>query len=98
MAGAADIIPEVALVSLPSSSSSFLQHKPLLEARRDPLTLEPWLGDATCTANATIPCTGTVIFAWCLQRESPWKGTGASAKVISLHGAMRALDLLMTLL
>lgn len=83
---------------LPPSSFSFLQQNPLPEAHMDTLTIKPWLGDATSTANATIPCTGTVIFAWCLQRENSRKGTGASAKVISLHGAMMALDLLMTLL
>lgn len=62
MAGAAGSIPEVALASpSSSSSSSFLQHKPLPEAHMDTLTFEPWLGDATSTA--TSPCTGTGIFA-----------------------------------
>lgn len=59
MAGAAGSIPEVALASPPSSSPSFLQP----EAAMDTLTVKLWLGDATSTANATIPCTGRAVFA-----------------------------------
>lgn len=57
MAAAAGIIPEVALVWLPpcSSSFSFLQQKTLPEAHMDTLPIKLWLGDATSTANATIP-------------------------------------------